>query len=162
MQARVAWGRSLRDRSEEQGAADRQGDGDELAELGARARALVDRGLGEAAGRRHGPKERPRRTRQAAGQELLVVVDRRFGLAAHGAADGQGLQEHHDGDGEGAGRQLLEVVQRGDDRRREPGRHRRDERDAMLVDGGERDQQDAAGHGDQGPGHLGGGSSQTD
>ena len=75
--------------AEEQGAGDGERDGDELAELGAGAGALVDGGLREPAGRRHRPEERAGDAGEPAGDELLVVVDRWLGRPAHAAGDGE-------------------------------------------------------------------------
>ena len=102
MQLSVASGRSLSTPPRNRAQAIASSDGHQLAHLGHRAGALVDRRLREPAGRRHRPEEGAGDARHAVGGELLVVVDRRLRAAAHGLGDRRRLQEAHDGDGEGA------------------------------------------------------------
>ena len=69
--------------------------------------------------------------------------------SAHGAGDGRRLEEAHDGDGERPADQVAETFERRCHRRREPGRHRRDQRHAVLVDRPHGDQHDAEHDGHQ-------------
>ena len=151
----VASGRSLstppRNRAQEIG----QHDGRQLAHLGHRPGPLVDRRLREPTGRWHRPEEGAGDARHAVGGELLVVVDRRLRAAADRLGDGCRLQEAHDGDGEGARQQVADVVERWGHRDRQPGRDRRDEGDAVLVDRGEGDEGDADATATSGPGTVG-------
>ena len=103
--------------------------------------ALVDRGLREATGRRHRPEERARRTGDAVGRQLLVVVDRRLVRAAHGTGHRRVSRKH----------MMAMAKAPGSERRRccrttarpaSAGRRDRcDQRDAVLVDRGQRHQQ---------------------
>jgi hypothetical protein len=120
--------------AEKQRTGDGRQRGDELGELRPRPGALVDRRLREAACRRHRPKEGACDARDAVGGQLLVVVDGRLAAAADGAGDRDGLQETHDGDGEGAGCERTDLVERRCDRGGQTRGHRSDQGDAMIVD----------------------------